>query len=329
MTVRFIQYGLGPIGCSICRLALDRGFELVGAIDVDPEKAGRDVGEVIGLDKPTGVIVSDNPQQTLSKKADVVLHSTSSSLEKIKDQILDSIRSGKNFVSTSEELSFPLDIEIRNEIDDAAKENKVSVLGTGVNPGFVLDKLILVMTGVCHDIQKVTAKRIVDASKRRPQLQQKIGAGLTVEEFMEGVKIRAIKHVGLPESVSMIASGTGHEIDRIEESIEPVIAQQDGSSDFIKVRRGDVLGIKQTCTGTRHGKPFIELELQMYLGAESPGDYIRIEGKPPIELDIPGGIHGDLATSAMVINAVPSVIKAEPGLLTMKDIPVSIFRKTD
>jgi hypothetical protein len=314
MATSFIQYGLGPIGCSICRLALERGFRMAGAIDIDPGKAGKDVGEVIGLGKKTGIVVSGKPEEVLELEADVVFHSTSSSLGKIKGQVIGSVKSGKNVISTAEELSFPLDRKTAAEIGEEARKNRVSVLGTGVNPGFVLDKLILVMTGACQEIEMIKAKRVVDASKRRLPLQKKIGAGMTAGEFDNGVKSGMIRHVGLPESVSMIANGLGHDLERIEEKIEPVMPE--GSA-------GKVLGVRQVCRGFRSGKAFIELELRMYLGAEKPEDYIRIEGKPSLELKIPGGIHGDIATPAIVVNAAEKVMKAKPGLLTMLDIPVS------
>jgi 4-hydroxy-tetrahydrodipicolinate reductase len=325
--IRFISYGLGPIGSSIARLALSKGFEIVGGIDIDPLKVGKDVGEVIDSER-IGIRVSDDPDSILKTNADIVIHSTVSYLKLAKAQIMKAIENGKNVISTCEELSYPYfhNSDLAEEINKAAKENNVTVLGTGINPGFLMDKLVLTMSGVCQEISKIQAERIVDTSKRRLPLQKKTGAGLTKEEFQRGVEEGRIRHVGLPESIVMIAGGLGMKLDKIEEKIDPVIAEEEVSSEFIKVKKGDVTGIKQIAYGIKNGKNLITLKLQMSLKVKDEHDGIRIFGKPRVDLRIDGGIHGDLSTAAVVVNCIPRVIDSKPGLITMKDLPVSFLR---
>ena len=223
--IRAIQYGVGPIGASIAKLMRDKqAIEIIGAIDLDPAKAERDLGEVVGAsDAPWGVKVFADPQQALDLNADVVIHATSSSLAKVMDQLLACLEAQCCIVSTCEELSYPFRTqpELAAKLDAAAKEWGVALVGTGVNPGFVMDKLVLTLAAVSQRIEQAKALRIVDASQRRLPLQKKIGAGLSVDEFRTQVKAGAIKHVGLPESVAMVADSLNLPVENISETIEP------------------------------------------------------------------------------------------------------------
>jgi 2,4-diaminopentanoate dehydrogenase len=327
--IRVVQYGVGPIGASIVRLMRQKAsLEIVGAIDKDPAKAGRDLGEVIGApDAPWGVTVLADAPAMLEKHVDVVVHTTSSYLEKVMDQLLECISAGCCIVSTCEELAYPWRKHpgLSEKLDAAAKEEGVALVGTGVNPGFVMDKLVLTLSAVSQKVDSASAVRVVDASKRRLPLQKKIGAGMTPEEFRAQVAAGVIKHHGLPESAAMIADGLGFSLDDISETIEPVIAEELVKTEFLEVEAGQVAGVHQIARGTSGGKEKIYLELKMYVGAKQPADTIELKGEPNISLVIPGGTHGDIATAAVAVNAIPAILAAPAGLRTDRDLALSFF----
>lgn len=324
--IRAVQYGCGPIGCSVAKLASQRrDIELVGAIDIDKDKVGKDLGEVVGLDKPLGVTISDDTDAVLSQtKPDIVLHTTSSWLKKVSEQLAGIIRAGINIVSTTEELSFPWRKEpgLAAEIDKLAKEHKVTVLATGINPGFLMDTWPLAMTAVCQEVKQVRVARIQDASPRRLPFQKKIGAGCTLEEFKKLVDTGTLRHVGLAESIAMIAAGLGWELDDIRDEIEPIVAESEVRSQYLTVKPGQAAGVKQIGRGFSGGREVITLDFQAYLGAKESYDAVYITGTPNMEVVIKGGTHGDIATAAMVVNATRRVVEAPPGLVTMKDMPL-------
>lgn len=318
--VTVAQYGIGPIGAEIARLLLTKPWiKLVAAVDIDPNKIGKDVGDVIGLNRKAGVKVTAD----LQTKADVVCHSTGSRLRDVSGQLKSLLERGSHVVSTCEELSFPLDRNIREELQQVARSHNVTLLGTGVNPGFVMDKLPLTVTAVCQEIRQVDIIRIQNASTRREPLQRKVGAGMTTREFGSAVDSGKIKHVGLRESLMMVGNGLGVEFESVsDEKIEPIVADRDITTQYLKVAKGQVAGVHQTIHGK--GRINVNLELRMYVGAEAvAADRVIVKGVPDLELEIKGGIHGDRATAAMVVNAIPRVVQARPGLLTMDDIPVS------
>ena len=323
---KVVQYGVGPIGSEIVKLlSVKQGVKIVGAIDIDKEKVGKDLGDVAGASKPLGIRVSSDADEVLSEaKAEVVLHSTASYLNVVSTQILKCVKAKSDVISTCEELAYPFETneKIALQLDRFAKRYGVTVLGTGVNPGFVMDTLPIALTGACQSVTRVSVTRIVDASKRRLPLQRKIGAGLSTEEFQRLVQERKVRHVGFEESIGMIASGLGWKLDRVEEMVEPVVAEDYVESPYLKVEKGRVAGVKQLGRGIVGGREAITLDLQMYLGAKEPRDSVVIEGVPPIDMTIKGGLHGDLATAAVVVNSIPKVLEAEPGLLTMKDLAV-------
>ena len=314
------QYGIGPIGAEIARLLLTKPWvKLVAAVDIDPNKAGKDVGDVIGLGRQVGVKVT----AALETKADVVCHSTGSRLKDVHSQLKSLLGSGSHVVSTCEELSFPLDKQIRDDLDQVAKNNQVTLLGTGVNPGFVMDKLPLTITSVCQEVKSVEIVRIQNASTRREPLQRKVGASMSKDEFRAAVDAGKIKHMGLRESLILVGHGLGVEFDSVsDENIEPIVADREITTQFLKVTPGQVAGVHQTIYGK--GKINVSLELRMYVGAEGvSGDYVKVKGVPDVEMAIKDGVHGDRATAAMVVNSIPRVVKAHAGVLTMDDIPIS------
>jgi len=327
--IRAIQYGVGPIGASIARLMREKqAIEICGAIDTDPAKVGRDLGEVVGAsDAPWGVKISADAKDVLEQAADVVIHSTSSSLSKVMDQLLVCLEAESCVVSTCEELAYPYRTypELAAKLDAAAKDWGVALVGTGVNPGFVMDKLVVTLAAVSQRIEHAKALRIVDASKRRLPLQKKIGAGMTVEEFRARVAEGVIKHVGLPESVAMVADSLNLPVDDITETIEPMVATERVQTEFLTVESGQAAGVHQIARGTGGGKELVYLELQMYVGAKNPGDTVELKGHPNISLVIPGGSHGDIATASVVVNSIPVILDAPAGLRTSRDLPIGFF----
>ena len=321
-----VQFGCGPIGCSVVRYAWQRpDIELVGAIDIDKSLVGRDLGEVAGINNKLGVSISADADAVLSQaKPDVVFLTTSSSLKVIYPQVERCVVAGANVVSTCEELCYPYrkDSRLSAEIDRIAKANNVTVLATGVNPGLLMDAWPLFMTGACQQVKRIKAVRVQDASPRRGPFQKKIGAGRTLEEFKKLVATGTLKHVGLPESIAMIASGLGWKLDEITESIEPVVAKAQVKTDFVTVEPGQAAGVRQVGRGIRAGEELVTLEFEAYVGAPESYDAVYITGTPNLEVVIKGGTHGDIATAAMVVNSVHRVIDAPPGLVTMKDLPI-------
>jgi 4-hydroxy-tetrahydrodipicolinate reductase len=325
MTTRVVCYGLGPIGLRIARLAAARpGVEIVGAVDIDPAKAGRDLGEL--LERPAmGVEINADAEEVLEQtKPDVVLHATSSTLTRVEPQIYTVLSAGIHLISTCEELSFPWTSQpqVAADLDAAARRAGVVLLGTGVNPGYAMDALPLMLTAPCTAIHAVRVLRVVDAAVRRGPLQRKIGAGLTPEEFAQKVQEGSVRHVGLPESLHMVATSLGWHLDTQEDTIQPVIAGAPIKTEYLEVAAGQVAGVRQVARGLRAGQEVLRLELRMYLGAPDPQDTIEIDGEPPVRMTVGGGLHGDFATAAMVVNAIPSVQRASPGLATMADLPL-------
>lgn len=269
------------------------------------------------------MVVDRNASKVLSSVgADVVLHSTSSALTHVRDQILSCIEAGADVVSTAEELSYPFarSPELARLIDSKAKSREVFVLGTGVNPGFVMDTLPIFLSTVCKDVESVQVTRIVDASTRRLPLQRKIGAGMTTDEFKRGVQEQVLGHVGLLESIAMMSDGLGLGVDRSEQVVEPVIADRDMKTHYLTVKENEVAGIRNIGRGYRGQDLVILLKLEMYIGARNPVDKISIRGEPSMEFVVEGGTPGDSATAAIIVNAIPRVIEARPGLLSMRDL---------
>ncbi len=315
--------GLGFIGQEIARAALrSEELELIGAIDFSPGLTGKKISEVLGVPAGTFTVSKDLQTAVGKRRGVVLLHATGSKLPQVMNQLLEAIKLGLCVVSTCEELAFPYfrHPDLADALDAAAKKAKVSVLGTGVNPGFVLDRLVATIAQACGPVRHVKVTRVVDARTRREALQRKVGAGLTEDEFFKLVDADQLGHVGLAESAALCALGVGLDCDDFEEEIIPVLAEEDITGAFL-VTTGKVAGIFQTAVGLSDGQERVRLELTIAVGAEEAADTIVIDAEPPITLVIPGGVAGDRATANVVVNAAPRVKSAEAGLLTVLELP--------
>jgi len=327
--IRVLHFGVGPIGAAVVKQMAGRpGFKIVGAIDVDPAKVGRDLGDVAGLNRRLGLKVQDNAGKALkAAKPDVVIHCTGSSIKGVLPQLETILKSKTPVISTTEELAYPGYTHVRQarRLHALAKKSKVAMLGTGVNPGFAMDALPVMMTAVCERVDRVVVHRVQDARMRRLPFQQKIGAGLTTEQFQKKVEEGTVRHVGMTESIAMIADALGWSLDRITDDIQPKIASVTISSEFLAVDPGYVCGIIQDGAGYRNGEPVIRLHLEAYLGAPESYDSIEIDGSPRLSVKVAGGIQGDVATASLVVNSIPKILAAPPGLHTMRDLALPSY----
>jgi hypothetical protein len=324
MPINVMFYGVGPIGAAVARqVAIRKGFRIVGAIDIDPAMLGRDLGDVIAFGRKMKVRVTNDATGALKReKPHVVVLCTSSSLKRVMPQIETVLKARVPIVSTTEELSYPVgkNRALAKRIDTMAKKANVAVLGTGVNPGFTMDALPIMLTGVCERVDGIRVDRVQDARSRRLPFQQKIGSGLTTEQFQKKVADGSVRHVGLAESVTMIADSLSWKLDKVTDEIKPKIADKTVESEYLAVDPGYVCGIVQDGIGWKSGKPLVTLHMEAYLGAPESFDAVTIEGNPRIEQKISGGVHGDVATASITVNSIPKVLQSPPGLRTMRDM---------
>jgi 4-hydroxy-tetrahydrodipicolinate reductase len=329
MPTKVMLMGLGPIGAGVARqLVARKNFRIVAAVDVDPAKVGRNLGAVVGLGRKAGVRVVADPVAAIRKaKPHVAVLCTSSSLKGVWPQIQTILRHKLPIVSTTEELSYPYHSNkaLARKIDAAARKAKVAVLGTGVNPGFAMDALPIALTAICERVDAVRVDRIQDARIRRLPFQQKIGSGLTPAQFAQKVEEKTVRHVGLTESVAMIADALGWKLDRITDEIRPKIAHALVESQYLRVEAGRVCGIVQDGIGYRDGTPVIVLHMEAYLGAPETFDAVKIQGSPNLHVKAIGGYHGDVATHSITVNSIPKVLEAPPGLHTMRSLALPSF----
>jgi 4-hydroxy-tetrahydrodipicolinate reductase len=300
------------------------GLELVGGVDIDPAKVGKDLGAVIGLGRPLGFPVAEKLSQVLARtQADVAMHSTSSYFDLFQDQILEILEAGLDIVSTAEELSFPWQAHPHEgaAVDAAAKRAGKTVLGTGINPGFLMDSLPLCLTALCQRVDRVDIARIQNASLRRGPFQAKIGSGMTVKEFEAKMDAGRMGHVGLPESVAMVFHTLGKKLARYESIVEPVVADRRVRTDYFDVEPGRVTGLKQVARGYTDAGEFLTLIFIAALDMPNEADTIKIIGKPNLEVTLKG-TNGDIGTVAIAVNAIRRVREAPPGLITMRDLPI-------
>ena len=322
---RVALVGLGPIGIEVGKAVVGRAnLEILGAADPAPQIAGKSLSQVLGTGPATPVDASATGLYLRTKagrqKKDVAVLCTGSRLESVMPQIREAVEAGLHIVSTCEELAYPQlkHAVLAHEIDQLAKKHGVGVLGTGVNPGLVMDRLALAAAAACVRVDRVKVTRIVDAAKRRGPLRAKVGAGLTRDEFMKGVEEKKLGHVGLSESAAIIAQGLGLPIEEITETIEPVAAKEETDG----IAAGRILGLHQIALVQAGDEAKVVLDLTMAVGVADPSDTIDIDGDPPVHMRVSGGFHGDRATVGCVVNAVPFIVGASPGLHTVVTLPL-------
>jgi len=311
--IRIIQIGLGPIGLEVARIVSHRPrAQIVAAVDIDPNKKGLKLSVLAKVSGPSmHAVVSDNLESTLKQfPADVIIVTTSSYIKTLHAQLTEILPHGIPVLTTCEELSYPwqTNVDLARQIDALAKKHKTAVLSTGVNPGFLMDFFPAVASGLCEHISSIRVERIQDASKRRLPFQKKIGAGLTPEEYQCQVEAGTLRHMGLKESVYLLAARMNWTLDEVTETIAPVMDKT------------NVIGTRQVATATHNNYTVIELVFHAQMHETNPRDAVTIHGTPEFTLAFTPPIQGDIATAAIVVNAIPSIINATPGLKTMADM---------
>jgi 2,4-diaminopentanoate dehydrogenase len=322
--IRIAQLGLGPIGLETLKLAATKPWaEIVGALEIDPAKCHQDLGELTHQENLRGRRVHASIEELVKVgKPDVILHTAVSKFSDAVVQLEPLVRLGINVVSSCEELVFPSlrQPELAARLDELCRAHQARVIGAGVNPGFVMDVLPLCLTGVSCAVRAIHIERVVNASTRRGPLQRKIGSGLPPEEFRPRLERREAGHAGLGESLALIAHALGWQIEGIIEKAEPVLADYPIRTQHVSVQPGQVRGIHQRVEARTKEGCLLTLDIRMYLDATHPHDTIRIEGEPPLEMTIAGGVAGDQATVASLVNTIPRLLAAPPGLRLLTDL---------
>ncbi|NHJ19311.1 MAG: dihydrodipicolinate reductase [Candidatus Lokiarchaeota archaeon] len=323
-----VQVGLGPMGKIIAQLIINReNISLRGVVDIDPELQGKDLDELLNESKGKNLVINSDLKKVLSEnRIDVTIIATSSSLEKVAPLIALAVESGSNVISICEELSYPFQYfpKLSEELNALAVSNNVTLVGTGINPGYLMDLLPIIITAPCQRVKSIVVRRMMNSAKRRVPFQRKIGTGLSPSEFRQKIDDKEITgHVGLTQSIQMICDALGLSYDEINEfPPQEVITEKEFTTSYGEnVPKGYVCGLQSKAVAIKDGKEFILLDFLAYAGDHEEYDSIDIKGIPNIHQKIIGGVHGDLGTSAMVVNLIPIVIKARSGLLTMKDLP--------
>ena len=322
-----LQIGFGPLGIQTGKyIAQKKTIKTVAVVDINPSFKGKSLNEVSNELSPDIVICNsvENALESLNSKPDVAIITTVSSLEKLIPQVEEVAQFGIPVISTCEELSYPWELQpkLSAKLDALCKEYNIACLGTGINPGFLMDYLPSVMSSVCKEIEHITVERVQDATPRRIPFQKKIGAGLSLEAFKAKELEGTLRHVGLQESVYLLANSIGINLDKVTESLEPVIADKEVQSEAIQVKIGDARGVEQIAHGYVNGECKVKMHFKAAIGEDRSFDKITIKGTPSFSSEIDGGINGDIATCAITINSINSVLKAPAGLHTMADIGV-------
>jgi hypothetical protein len=330
---RIAVCGLGTIGSQVARLLIEhrRGVEIVGAASKEPSQVGRSLSEVLALDTRDGPVVVDSVQEAIGSGPEAIVLATGSFLPDVVDDVMACAQAGVNLVSPCEELAYPFrrDPKLAAEIDAAARQGGATILGTGVNPGFIFDTLVATCSGVCWDISAIRGRRVVDTIGFGQNIHLRLGIGYTEEEFQAGHAEGTIAgHVGFPESIELVCERLGLPLDGpVTEEFEPFIARTPAPTKYGQVKAGLTEGFVQRATGTVGGVELVRFELLLHLrpreAGHEPADTIEIDGRQPIRLSLNPGMDAVLATSAELVNSLPGVIHAAPGLKTVKDLPAS------
>ncbi|MFW9855516.1 MAG: dihydrodipicolinate reductase [Candidatus Thorarchaeota archaeon] len=324
--------GLGPMGRLIARLIIERpNLDLVGAVDIAPGLVGRSLSDILAISAGPAVIVRPSLAEVLeTNPVDVVVIATASTLPHVAPLIQESVLAKCNVISICEELAFPYRRypDLSEQLSEVAVTKGVTITGTGINPGYLMDLLPIVLAAPCQRVDKISVTRMMNSGRRRTPFQRKIGTGLSTVEFEKKIKEHLITgHVGLEESIRLIMSAMGIECEDVYEyPPEAITANSEFTTSYGElVPEGYVCGLRSRATANYNGREFINLEFIAYAGDQEEYDSVVIEGFPPINQKIIGGVHGDLGTAAMVANLIPRVVNAAPGIQTMKDLPIPSY----
>lgn len=332
---KVIQYGLGAMGSQMVQLMLGkRDLQVVAAVSGSGRLAGKDLGAAIGLDRQLGITVSDNALEVFDTvNAEVVLHATTSWMSETFKQTTPALQRGMNVVTIAEEASNPWvdrSRKLAEEIDDIAKRNRVTFLGTGVNPGFMMDYLPLALTGVLKQVNSVRIRRVIDWSRYGKTLFDHICAGKSVEEFNEARDRGEVAfHVGLEESLRLTAAGLQWDVEAYEETSEVRVSKSKRETAYMTIEPGTVCGYNQIGRGLVKGKEVLRYEMVAIINPDpredgtDVGTYISIDGVPSAEITIGGEFagQGGWGTVASAVNSIPLAVAARPGLITVAELP--------
>ncbi len=328
---RVVLWGFGAMGQGIAKMIdLKDSIEIVGICDTNPQLQNKPIGEILtDFKHDADVLINKNIDEVLNQDVDLVLVATDSFVKDTFSKIEKIVKKGINVISTAEEMAYPYanESDLATKIDNLALENGVTVLGTGINPGFVMDLLPIFMTASMERIEKIEITRINSLSPFGKTVMEEQGVGLSVEEFQNKINNNELAgHVGFKESVYMIADALDLKIEDFKQGMEPIITQVDRKSAYGEALKGSVAGINMTAEAIVEGKPFIIMNHPQQIEPDAEGietgDYVTIHGSPEIKLSIQPEIEGGIGTVALCVNSIPNVLKAEPGLKTMIDLPV-------
>ena len=331
--VKVAIWGFGAMGSGIAKVLLNKkGVDIVGVCDIHPARVGKSIFELLGVERGDRADVTVNPEikeVVHDGNCDICVLATDSFTRKAFDKIKYIVSQKVNVVATAEEMSYPKaqEPELAAEMDRLAKENGVSILGTGINPGLMMDLLAVCLSGCMTDVEKVTCRRVNSLSPFGPAVMEEQGVGLTVEAFMKGVEDGTLAgHVGFAESVGMIAEALGWNVEKFEQQMKPIVTSVDRKSPYGFAKAGDVAGVNMTGQGYVDGQVKIDMihpqQIEPEMEGTHTGDYIVLEGTPKVNMSIQPEVDGGIGTIAMVVNMIPHVINARPGLKTMLDLPV-------
>jgi hypothetical protein len=314
--VPVIAFGLGPIGRRIAAAVIgEPRLRLVGAVDVDPQLAGRPLTELV--DGAPAVTIAASLAAALPDPIPAeltVLHATGSFLDQVAPQLVPLLDAGVHVVSTCEELAYPWVREpaLARDLDAAARARQRTLVATGVNPGLLMDQLPVTLTGASHTIRAVRVIRRQDPSSRRLPFQRKVGMNIPRAEWDRRNAAGGFGHVGLIESGRLLAAGLGWAITDWHDSLAPV---QPDPEEL-------VLGVRQTLSGRDPEGRTIELLFEAHSGVSEDLDEIVVDGTPPLRMQFVGGVAGDEATAAAVLRAARVIPSAPRGLITVLDLPL-------
>src|SRR5665647_1435910 len=275
--VKVIIWGLGAMGGGMADMLLKKkGVEIVGVAGRGA-KIGKSMYDYIKTPKGNNPDILISAPEDIIKKgaADVVLACTDSFTKIAFDRLKFILEQGINVVSSAEEMSYPKasQPELAKKLDEIAKANGVSILGTGVNPGHIMDLLVVLWTGICEDVEEITARRVNSLSPFGPAVMVEQGIGITKEEFLEGVKTGHLSgHVGFKESIGMISEAIGWEVDKVETSMAPIMTDVDRKSEYGFAKAGNVAGVAMKGEGfVNGGKNLIHMDHPQQIEPEQVG----------------------------------------------------------